>query len=58
MTNKVLIEKKGGLFNLRPLYDLFSHSVDGIYQVIVKRLGSHVPTIKMAGYGGASIQCC
>ena len=38
MTNKVLIEKKGGLFNLRPLYDLFSHSVDGIYQVIVKKV--------------------
>lgn len=38
MTNKVLIEKKSGLFNLRPLYDLFSHSVDGIYQVIVKKV--------------------
>lgn len=43
MSNKIQIEKRNGLFNLRPLYELFSQSVDGIYQVIVKRLESHAP---------------
>ena len=38
MNNKIQIQKTNGLFNLRPLYDLFSQSVDGIYQVVVKKV--------------------
>lgn len=38
MSKKVQIEKKNGLFNLKPLYDLFSQSLDGVYQVVVKKV--------------------
>ena len=35
---KVLIEKKSGLFNLRPLYEYFRHTIDGIYKIDVKKV--------------------
>lgn len=38
MNSKIQIQKINGLFNLRPLYDLFSQSVDGNYQVVVKKV--------------------
>lgn len=38
MSKKVQIEKKNGLFNLKPLYDLFSQSQDGVYKVVVKKV--------------------
>ena len=38
MSKKVQIEKKNGLFNLKQLYDLFSQSLDGVYQVVVKKV--------------------
>lgn len=38
MNSKIQIQKINGLFNLRPLYDLLSQSVDGVYQVVVKKV--------------------
>ncbi len=35
---KVLVEKKGGLFNLAPLYSWFSQVCDGIYRIEVKKV--------------------
>lgn len=35
---KVLVEKKGGLFNLAPLYSWFSQVRDGIYRIEVKKV--------------------
>lgn len=35
---KVMVEKKGGLFNLAPLYSWFSQVCDGIYRIDVKKV--------------------
>lgn len=35
---KVLVEKKGGLFNLAPLYSWFSQVCDGIYRIEVNKV--------------------
>lgn len=35
---KVMVEKKGGLFNLAPLYSWFSQVCDGIYGIEVKKV--------------------
>lgn len=35
---KVMVEKKGGLFNLAPLYSWFSQVCDGIYRIEVKKV--------------------
>lgn len=35
---KVLVEKKGGLFNLSPLYSWFNQVCDGIYRIEVKKV--------------------
>lgn len=35
---KTVIEKANGLFNLKPLYDLFNSALDGFYRVEVKKV--------------------
>ena len=36
--NKVLIEKRNGLFNLKTLYEFFRNALDGIYRIEVKKI--------------------
>lgn len=38
MANKALIEKRKGLFNLKPLYDWFNNALDGFYRIEIKRI--------------------
>lgn len=38
MAYKFQIEKSGGLFNLKPLYDFFNKAVDGIYRIEPKKV--------------------
>jgi len=38
MVTKILIEKIGGLFNLKPLFDILRTSQDGEYQISIKRV--------------------
>lgn len=35
---KLLVDKKNGLFNLKPLYEWFKHQLDGMYRIEVKRV--------------------
>lgn len=35
---KLLVEKRNGLFNLKPLYEWFKHQLDGMYRIEVKRV--------------------
>ena len=35
---KVLVEKRKGLFTLRPLYEWFGQACDGMYKIEVKRM--------------------
>lgn len=39
--SKIRIEKKNGLFNLKPLYDNFILAIDGVYEIVVKKVRKH-----------------
>lgn len=38
MKSKLQIEKRNGLFNLRPLYDWLNNALDGIYRLEITRV--------------------
>ena len=38
MKTKLQIEKRNGLFNLRPLYDWLNNALDGIYRLEITRV--------------------
>ena len=38
MKTKLQIEKRNGLFNLRPLYDWLNNALDGIYRLEITRM--------------------